>query len=529
MKKNLPVTDIEEDYPDSTNILSTTDLKGSIRYVNDDFIKVSGFPEDELIGKNHNLVRHPEMPPAAFGDLWSNISDRHSWMGIVKNRCKNGNYYWVDAYVSPIIRDGALVEYQSVRRKPQRSKVRRADNLYSRLNEGRSTPMLKNALGLRAQLLLLWLLLVSLAAGGGYFSQLYTVMQLLPLMLLAIAGTFAIWGLMAPYQRLVQRARKVSNNPIARYVYTGRRDDMGWLQLAMVKLEADAASVVGRLSDASKKLYEDTQGMAVEAEQASVEVKKQFEETELVATAVTQMSASVQEVAGYAQQTVDEAAEANIKAGEGMVLVDDTVGHLKQLCDRIMSTADSVEGLAVEAEGISAIVNTITDIADKTNLLALNAAIEAARAGEQGRGFAVVADEVRELAVRTREATCEIETMVAELQGRSKMTVTAMGEGADYAQRSVEHAAGATQSLNDISQAMKTILDMNQQVAAAVEEQSGVAEDISRSISEIRSASEVTQRGVARNEQTSGSISSRVSELEMLVSQFWGRKRARAN
>ena len=138
MKKNLPVTGVEEDYPESINILSTTDPKGMIRYVNDDFIKLSGFNEDELLNHNHNIVRHPDMPPAAFADLWDNIKQEQPWMGIVKNRCKNGNHYWVNAYVSPIIRDGKIVEYQSVRRKPSREQINRADALYGQLNEGQN-------------------------------------------------------------------------------------------------------------------------------------------------------------------------------------------------------------------------------------------------------------------------------------------------------------------------------------------------------------------------------------------------------
>jgi len=102
MKINMPVNDTEINYPSHYNILSTTNLKGAITYCNDDFIEVSGFTEEELIGNNHNMVRHPDMPPAAFGDLWSHLKNEKPWMGIVKNRCKDGSYYWVDAYVTPI-------------------------------------------------------------------------------------------------------------------------------------------------------------------------------------------------------------------------------------------------------------------------------------------------------------------------------------------------------------------------------------------------------------------------------------------
>jgi len=525
MKKNMPVTGIEEDYPESINILSTTCPKGMIRYVNDDFLKLSGFSESELTGNNHNVVRHPDMPPAAFADLWENISQEKPWMGVVKNRCKNGNHYWVNAYVSPIIRDGKIVEYQSVRRKPDRKMVGRAEKLYTQLNEGKSPGVLKDGMGMVARLLCFWSLLLLVVGTAGWAGGLYSILQLLPWLAVLLAGAAGTWWLMAPYRQLVKKARTITDNPVARYVYSGRNDDLGWLDLAMQRLESDTVGIVGRLSDASKKLSVDTLGVAKEAEYTNSEVGRQYAETEQVAAAITVMSASVQEVAGHAGQTVEAAKGVSAKAEVGISLVDGTVSRLRELCDQILNTANSVQQLAHEADGISDIVDTITDIADKTNLLALNAAIEAARAGEQGRGFAVVADEVRELAVRTRQATSEIEQMVSNLQSKSQQTVVTMEQGAEHAQGTVEQAAEANQALSEISGSMQDILDMNQQVANAVEQQSGVADDINRSVSEIRATSEQTMEGAARNRDATGSINAMVSELESLVMQFWRKRK----
>ena len=138
MKKNLPVTEREIPFPDNANILSTTDEKGQITYVNGDFVTISGFEEAELLGGNHNIVRHPEMPAAAFDDLWCTLKRGETWMGIVKNRCKNGDHYWVDAFVTPIFENGRLVEYQSVRGKPNPQYVERAKQVYARINEGKA-------------------------------------------------------------------------------------------------------------------------------------------------------------------------------------------------------------------------------------------------------------------------------------------------------------------------------------------------------------------------------------------------------
>lgn len=140
MKINMPVTERALELDAEVNILSTTDLKGRITHVNQDFLKVSGFGHEELIGASHNIVRHPDMPPAAFAQLWDYLHAGRPWMGVVKNRCRNGDHYWVSAYVTPVYRDGQLVEYQSVRTRPSEAQVQRADQLYAQMRKGGRTP-----------------------------------------------------------------------------------------------------------------------------------------------------------------------------------------------------------------------------------------------------------------------------------------------------------------------------------------------------------------------------------------------------
>lgn len=127
MKNNQPVTNIEKPYPEGEYLVSKTDLKGAITYANDTFVALSGFTREELIGQNHNLVRHPDMPPAAFADLWRTIKAGNPWKGLVKNRCKNGDYYWVHAFVVPIKKDGKVLGYMSVRSQPAREEIAAAD------------------------------------------------------------------------------------------------------------------------------------------------------------------------------------------------------------------------------------------------------------------------------------------------------------------------------------------------------------------------------------------------------------------
>ena len=137
MKQNLPVTDNEAKLADNDYIISATDAKGIITRVNETFTRISGFTEDELIGKNHNMVRHPDMPPAAFEDMWNTLKAGEPWMGTVKNRCKNGNYYWVDAYVSPMFENGKVTGYESIRTKADPEVVKRAEKTYQRINAGK--------------------------------------------------------------------------------------------------------------------------------------------------------------------------------------------------------------------------------------------------------------------------------------------------------------------------------------------------------------------------------------------------------
>ena len=133
MRLNLPVTSVEQTFPDQQRLISATDINSHITYCNAEFAAMSGFSQAELIGSTHNLVRHPDMPAAVFESMWGYLKAGQSWMGVVKNRCKNGNFYWVSAYVTPILEDGKLVGYESVRVKPSREQVSRAETLYARL------------------------------------------------------------------------------------------------------------------------------------------------------------------------------------------------------------------------------------------------------------------------------------------------------------------------------------------------------------------------------------------------------------
>ncbi len=425
MRMNLPVTGRDVSISDTANILSTTDLDGDITYVNPDFIRVSGFEEHELLGQHHNIVRHPDMPSEAFGDLWSSVRGGRSWMGMVKNRCKNGDHYWVSAFVTPISRNGRVVEYQSVRTKPQPAQIAAAERLYAQLREKRPPAALRRApLGVRSRVALLAalgsapvVLAGALLGGVGLaFAAVTTAVAA------TTAGTLAYLAL-APLQRLVEQARRIGENPVGQLIYTGRRDDFGQIAFAMKMLETEAGAMVGRIGDASRQLSQHAKELLGAMESSTQSAARQQVETDQVATAINQMAVSVQEVASNAQRTAEAASRADSEAATGTEVVNRTGAAIGQLALDIQQAGEVIHELEMHSNDITKVLDVIRGIAEQTNLLALNAAIEAARAGEQGRGFAVVADEVRNLASRTQQSTQEINSMIAALQGGARQAV----------------------------------------------------------------------------------------------------------
>ncbi len=524
MKKNHPVTQREHRYPDDANILSTTNLKGIITYVNDDFIDVSGFSSDELLGNNHNMVRHPDMPPEAFQDLWDHLKAGRSWMGIVKNRCKNGDHYWVDAYVTPI-RDaaGEVLEYQSVRTRPDRRHVARAEDLYARVNAGRLPWQLRwgRFLGLRVRLL------------SGFVVALLPLLAVLfhPLLTgpLVSAGAVAlslalalgvVWFTMRPVCAAVAETRDIADDPLMQLVYAGRVDELGQLRLAIKMLQQESEAIAGRIADTTLGLRGDTAGLAEDVTRSRRNVEEQEQQAEQVASAVEQMVASIQEVVQTTREASDAAGAATGTADQGRSVVNDTITSMDAMAADVERAAAALEQLAEQTNDVGSILDVIRDIADQTNLLALNAAIEAARAGEAGRGFAVVADEVRNLARQTQESTGRIESIVEALKGGSSEAVETMNQGREQARHGVEQAHEAGAALDSISEAINGINEMNGRIATAAEEQGSVSEGISRSITSISDASRETAESIGHVDTTTNTIAERMDGLQRLAEQF---------
>lgn len=249
-------------------------------------------------------------------------------------------------------------------------------------------------------------------------------------------------------------------------------------------------------------------------------VERQRSESEQVATAMNEMTATVRDVARNAVNAAEASNRADEETRKGHSVVMQSVAGIRCLAEEVDRTASTIHELEIESDNIGTVLSVITDIAEQTNLLALNAAIEAARAGEQGRGFAVVADEVRTLAQRSRESTEEIKTIIERLQARAQAAVKVMDTGREQARASVVQAEDASTSLKVIAEAITTIRDMNTQIASAAEEQSVVAEEINRSVSRIAEIADDSASGADQTRQTGLQLAGLADELQQRVSAF---------
>ncbi len=297
-------------------------------------------------------------------------------------------------------------------------------------------------------------------------------------------------------------------------------DEIGEAGAAFDAMRRKFGQIIDQVARMTDHVNGSLSHLAEVAAKSSEGVQHQQSETQQVASAMSEMTASMHEVARYAAEAAEAARAAEKETTEGKAVVTQTLGAINGLAGEVEKASGVIQQLAAESESIGTVLDVIKDIAEQTNLLALNAAIEAARAGEQGRGFAVVADEVRTLAQRTQESTNEIQQTIEKLQARAQSAVAVMNEGQGMAESSVGQAAQAGQSLDAISQAVVSINDLTAQIASAVEQQTAVAAEIDRSVASISEvASEVTD-SAALTARTAGEIASEAVELQSVVRQF---------
>lgn len=505
MRTNLPITQREYAFPAGQALVSTTDLQGRILYCNPAFIEVSGYIREELLGQPHNMIRHPDMPEEAFRDMWQTIESGQPWSGLVKNRRKNGDHYWVMANVTPLLDGDRPVGYMSVRTLPDRQQVSEAETLYARMREaasrggggprlqaGRLAPQGVLARGLdrlqgdghwRTQALCL------LGVAGGWGGA--QLMSLWPGQLAATAAAALLAagvsvGVAAlirrqnqePLKALLRFANRLAAGDLTGQLPTGQPGLSGRLARALNQLSVNLMAIVGDTRAGVERLRHTSHDLASGNRNLA-------ERTESQASSLEQTSASMAEITETVRHSADTARDVADVARQAADVTARSTEAVKEV-------TVTVEAIADASRRIREITQVIDGIALQTNLLALNAAVEAARAGEQGRGFGVVAGEVRQLAQRTSVAAREIKDLIEDaglkVEAGSEQTRRACGtmEEAQVAVQRMSElvagiSAGASEQLNGISQINEAVSHMDQLTqknAALVDELSSASETV---------------------------------------------------
>ena len=498
MKNNQPVSQQEFLLQPDQTLVSVTDLKGRIVYGNPAFIKVSGYLREELLGQAHNIVRHPDMPEEAFRDLWGTIESGRPWRGVVKNRRKNGDHYWVEANATPILREGCAVGYLSVRTVPTREQVAQAEALYAQMREdlaqGRQRLALHRGRVLRRDVPgRLWhALRLSLRAvgAGGVIALLSTLVSGL------LASAFGPWvwvpsavllalGGLAVQQRLfrgalrsiLNDARQLASGDLTHPIDADLNGIPGELQRALSQLSANLRTVIGDISHETENLRGAVAEIASGNQQLSTRTEAQ--------------SASLQQTAEAMEQITSTIQQSTASAVQGSRLAEEASEIARTSHQAVMSVVHAMDTISESSRHIGEIIQVVEGVAFQTNILALNAAVEAARAGEAGRGFAVVAAEVRSLAQRTADAAREIRQLIQESTER----VTIGGRHTQQAQERMQQVLESVGHVNTV---------LGEVRGAAQQQQIGV-EQVNRAVAHMDG---ITQQNAAMVEELAASAQS---------------------
>jgi aerotaxis receptor len=506
MRVNSPVTGKEYLLPpDCESLVSVTDLKGRITFGNEAFVKVSGFEPSELLGQPHNIIRHPDMPEEAFRDMWDTIQRGLPWVGVVKNRRKNGDHYWVVANATPI-RDGERITgYLSVRLAAKRSDIDAAEALYAKLRKQASSSMgnmalrqgqlVSNSIFGRmkqsAQKLMPWRLIYFQVGGGvtALLSGMYLSPWMATTITLVTVGITSHWTLklvLRPLTQLLDDSRRIGAGDLAHTVTINSNGLTGNLQRALRQLQMNIRTIVSDARTDIDALKIVIQEIAAGNQDLSTRTESQASSLQLTTSSMEQITATAQRSAEFAHKGTEIAANTA------------SVAHRSN--EAVQAAAASMEVINESSKRINEIIQVVEGVAFQTNILALNAAVEAARAGEAGRGFAVVASEVRLLAHRTTAAAKEIKGHIQE----SEMRVS---NGGTQVSDAKERVSDVLVSVDQVSGMLTEISN------AAMEQQQGIGQ-VNEAVTQMDA---LTQQNAAMVEQLAASAQALSAQVETVL------------
>jgi aerotaxis receptor len=509
MRTNLPVTETEIMVNPEKSIVSKTDLKGRITYVNPYFLAISGFTEEELLGAPHNIVRHPDMPPAAFADVWATLQSGQPWTGLVKNRCKNGDFYWVRANIVPVRENGNVVGYMSVRTHAPRGEIRIAGQIYRAIKDGsargialhggsviRTSPAarLKRVLQLSiAQRLHLTMgsiivalcTMIALAQWHGSDPAISVVGTVG--IVLAVYGWYALHrALIGPLRQAMAAAYAIAGGDLSQSVESNGRDEAGQLLRALRQMNINLTAIIG-------DVRANVESMSIATSEIAAGNDDLSQRTALQAVGIEQTAVSMTQLRAAVKSNADNALEANQLATSASTVA--TLGG-----DIVNRTRDTMGEISASSRRIVEIISLIDSIAFQTNILALNAAVEAARAGEQGRGFAVVAGEVRHLAQRSAGAAREIKHLIEDSVQKIDVGNTLVDS--------------AGKSMVEIVQSVRSVTGIMHEITSANQQQTQGIAEIHASVMDMDTT---TQQNAALVEQASGAAANLEQEAKRLL------------
>jgi methyl-accepting chemotaxis protein len=347
------------------------------------------------------------------------------------------------------------------------------------------------------------------------------------LAMFAIAGLLLIYAFSGIYsamrramEDMLSATRRIAQGDLTARVNVAGKDEMADIGTGLNHMVQAFGESLAQVERSSSSVSDAATRLSASIDRAKVSMNAQQGETEQVATAINEMTASVADVAQNTEGAARAAEQASQASGKGLGVMQQTRQTIEALAGEVDLSAQKVAALALHSQEIGGVIEVIRNIADQTNLLALNAAIEAARAGEQGRGFAVVADEVRTLASRTQNSTAEIQRIIQQLQLATSAAVEQMKAGKDRAQDCLTSADQTSSSLNAINEGVESIVGMNTQIASAAVQQHAVSEDINRNVTEIRNGTFMLMEGIEDNAVTADELSLLAGELRTVVGRF---------